>query len=53
MDSGKCGSNTEICYNFYEIWHSQQMERSNYKYNTHKFLKRWRDYWNRMIIGSE
>ena len=39
-DSGKFGPNTEICSNFYEIWHSQQMEHANCEYNTRHFLGR-------------
>ena len=38
------GPNTEICSDFYEIWHSQQIEHANYEYNTHQCLKRSRDY---------
>ena len=44
-------SQTEMCSNFYEIWHSQQVEHANYEYNTRKCLERLRDYWIRMIIG--
>ena len=29
------GLKTEIFSNFYEIWHSQQIEHANYEYNTH------------------
>ena len=53
MDSGKFGLNTEICSNFYEIWHLQQIEHANEKYNKHQCLERWCNYWRRMIIGSE
>ena len=52
IDSGKLGPNTEICSNFYEICHSQQIEHANYEYNNRQCLERWRDYWLRMIIGS-
>ena len=31
---------TKIFSNFYEIWHSQQIERANYEYNTLQCLKR-------------
>ena len=53
MDSVKFGLNTEICSNFYEIWHLQQIEHANEKYNKHQCLERWCNYWRRMIIGSE
>ena len=49
----KFGPETEIFSNFYEIWHSQQIERANYEYNTRHCLDRSRDYWLRIIIGSE
>ena len=35
---GKFSPNTEICYDFNEIWHSQQIEHGNYKYNTRQCL---------------
>ena len=47
------GLETEICSNFYEIWHSQQIEHANYEYNTRQCLERLRDYWLKMIIVSE
>ena len=53
VDSGKFGPNTEICSNFYEIWHSQQIEHANYEYNRRQCLERSRHYWHRLIIGSE
>ena len=53
IDSGKYGSNTEICFDFCEIWHSQQIEHAHYEYNTRQCLERSRDYWLRMIVGSE
>ena len=53
IDLGKIGPNTEICSNFYEIWHSQQIKHANNECNTHHCLESWRDYWLRMIIGSE
>ena len=53
IDSDKFCSNTEICSDFYEIWHSQQMEHANYEYNTRHGLERLRDYWLRMIIGCK
>ena len=53
IDSGKIVPNTEVCSEFYEIWHSQQIEHANYEYNTRQYLERSRDYWLRMIIGSE
>ena len=49
----KFGPKTERCSNFYEIWHSEQIEHANYKYNTRQCLEGLRDYWLRMIIGSE
>ena len=27
----KFGLITEMCFNFYEIWHSQQIEHANYE----------------------
>ena len=47
---GKYGLNTEICSNFCEIWHSQQMEHANHEYNTLQCLEHPRNYWLRMII---
>ena len=44
---------TEIFFNFYEIWHSQQIEHGNYEYNTRKCLEHSCDHWLRMIVGSE
>ena len=35
---------------FYEIWHSEQIEHAHYEYNTRQCLERLRDYWLRMII---
>ena len=49
----KFGPKTEMCFNFYEIWHSQPIEHANYQYNTCQFLERSHDYWLRMIIGLE
>ena len=46
------GSKTEMCSNFYEIRHSQQVEHAKYEYNTRQCLERSRDYWFRMIIQS-
>ena len=40
----KFGPETEICSNFYEIWHSQQIEHANYEYNTRQCLERSSDY---------
>ena len=34
---------TEIFSDFYEIWHSQQIEHANYEYNTRHCLERSRD----------
>ena len=51
--SGKFGPNTEICSDFFQIWHSYQIEHANYECNTRQWLERSRDYWFRMIIGSE
>ena len=53
IDSGKFGPNTEICPDFYEIWHPQQMEHAYYDYNTRQCLKHSHDYRLRMIVGSE
>ena len=53
IDSGKFGPNTEICPDFYEIWHSQQMEHAYYEYNTRQCLKHSHGYRLRMIVGSE
>ena len=50
---GQFCSNTEICSDFYEIWHSQQMEHANYEYNIRHVLERLRDYWLRMIVGCK
>ena len=52
-DLGKFVPNTEIYSEFYEIWHSQQIEHTYYEYNTHQYLKRSHDYRLRIIIGSE
>ena len=30
IDSDEFGPNTETCSNFYEIWHSPQIEHANY-----------------------
>ena len=30
----KFGPTTEMCSNFYEIWHLEQMEHVNYEYST-------------------
>ena len=49
----KFGPKTEMCSNFYEIWHSQQIEHANYEYNTHQCLECSRYYWLRIIIDSE
>ena len=38
---------------FNKIWHSQQIEHANYEYNTRQCLERLRDYWLRIIVGSE
>ena len=39
MDSGILGPNTEICPDFSEIWHLQQIENANYEYNTCQCLE--------------
>ena len=49
----KFGHKTEIFSNFYEIWHSLQIEHANYEYNTRWGLERSRDCCLRIIIGSE
>ena len=41
--SGKFCPNTEIWFDFYEIWDSQQLEHANYEYNTRHGLVRSRD----------
>ena len=50
---GKLDPNIEIYSDFYQIWHSQQIEHANYEYNTRQCLERSRDYWLRMIIGCK
>ena len=30
----KFGPKTEMCFNFYEIWHLEQIEHANYEYST-------------------
>ena len=30
----KCVPETEMCFNFYEIWHLEQIEHPNYEYGT-------------------
>ena len=49
----KFGRKTEIFFNFYEIWHSQQIDNANYEYDTRQYLEHSRNYWLRMIVGSE
>ena len=49
----KFGPKNEIFSNFYEIWHSQQIECANYEYNTCQCLERLCDYWFRTIIGCK
>ena len=44
MDSGILGPNTEISFDFYEIWHLQQIENANYEYNKRQCLELLRDY---------
>ena len=39
--------------NLYEIWHSEQTEHANDEYNTRQCLEHLRDYWLKLIIGSE
>ena len=53
IDLGKFGPNTEICSDFYEIWHSQQIKHTYYEYNTCHCLERSHDYRLRMIVGSK
>ena len=50
---GQIMSSTEICTNFYEILHSQQIEHANYEYNTRHDLERSNNYWIGMIIGCK
>ena len=38
MDSGKFGPSTEICFDFLDIWHSQQIEHANYEYKESHWL---------------
>ena len=47
------GLKIAMCSNFYEIWHLVQMEHAYYEYNTRQFRERSRNYWLRVIIGSE
>ena len=49
----KFGPKTEMCSDFYEIWHSQQIEHANYQYNTRQCLERYHDYRLRMIVGCK
>ena len=49
----KFGPKTEICSNFYEVWHSQQIEHAYCEYNTRQCLKHSHDNRLRMIMGSE
>ena len=44
IDFGKFGSNTEICFNFYEICLSQQIERAYFEYNIRQCLEHSHDY---------
>ena len=46
-------STLEICSDSYKPWHSQQIEHANYEYNNRQCLERLRDYWLRIVIGSE
>ena len=32
--SAKFGRKIEMCFNFYEIWHLEQIEHANYEYST-------------------
>ena len=47
---GKFGTNTEVCSDFYKIWHSQEIKHAYYDYNTSQCLERLHDYrlrtWN-------
>ena len=51
IDSGKFGSKTEICSNFYDICQSQKIEHAYYDHS--KCLERSRDYRLTMVVGSE
>ena len=46
----KFAQNTEICSDFYEIWHSQQIEHAYYEYNSRQCPERSHHYrlrtWN-------
>ena len=44
IDSGKLGPNTEICSDFYEIWHSRQIDCANYEYRDLAWLLAQNDY---------
>ena len=54
--AAKFGHKTEICSNFYEIWHSYQIEHyeynTNYEYNTHQCLEGSRDYLLRIVCSE-
>ena len=32
--SGEFGPKTEMCFNFYETWHLEQIKHANYEYST-------------------
>ena len=45
---------TEICSNYFESLHSQQLEHANYEYNIRRHgLEGSRDHWLRMSIGCK
>ena len=49
----KLGPKTKNLSILYEIRHSQQIEHANYEYNNSLVSRRSRDYYLRMILGSE
>ena len=50
---GRFGLKIAMSSNFYEIWNLIQIGHANYEYNTRQYLERSREFWSRMIIGSE
>ena len=45
----KFGLKTEMCSNFYEIWHLEQIEHANYEYSTWNWWSRPKNYRVRQI----
>ena len=52
-DSDKVCPSTEICSDFYELLHSQQLEHANYEYNTRDGLERSCDYCLRTVLDCK